>query len=373
MRASQRASVAVEHLAMAQRVIALQPQPAPRFVRRTQLAPTEYRRNFHQIDHDVATAISSDEADRVTPLMSKIYMRLVSAPRSYLERDGVLRFEEESAADGTRLTAWVALCKLLGVSSATANKALRWLHDQAIIGYDARKNGAGIRIFLNRASSSIGQRPPSTARQKFFPTSPTSFGDSRTSSNEVPFNDTFGVLDIQDNCSTRAPKNGAHDDVQRTFPFLNLVVTRIQQEIGDGIRSAANQAAQAEHERTRVWLERYGIPKAARVAQNETFKLLGKKPRDTIGRRARASAHDPPLEDSSRPSGNESVRLSEEDVRELAEISLNMLELHRQDIRTTLAQLLGEQGSASEDADRVFRLASTRLGEAKTPEACDTS
>src|SRR3712207_2563713 len=101
----------------------------PRFVRRTQLRSNEYRKNFRQIDGDVISAVTSHEADRVTPLMSKIYLRLVHAPAEYWEREGVLRFEGE-LRDDRHVTAWAALCEVLGVASATARKALRWMHEQ---------------------------------------------------------------------------------------------------------------------------------------------------------------------------------------------------------------------------------------------------
>src|SRR4051812_49520737 len=64
----------------------------PRFVRRTTLGANEYRRNFHQVDRDIIAAVTSEEADGVTPLMSKIYLRLVSAPPEFWEREGVLYF-----------------------------------------------------------------------------------------------------------------------------------------------------------------------------------------------------------------------------------------------------------------------------------------
>src|SRR4051812_27185640 len=121
-----------------------------RFVRKTQLAATEYHKNFYKLDQEVIAAITSGEADAVTPLMSKVYLRLVNAPTQYWERDGVLRFEAE-CREGKPLKAWIVLCELLGVASATASKALSWMHDQGIIGYFAGKNGVGIRIFLNRA------------------------------------------------------------------------------------------------------------------------------------------------------------------------------------------------------------------------------
>jgi hypothetical protein len=61
--------------------MSLQPLPSQRFIRKTQLAPNEYRKNFQQIDREILSAITSAEADQVTPLMSKIYLRLVNAPR----------------------------------------------------------------------------------------------------------------------------------------------------------------------------------------------------------------------------------------------------------------------------------------------------
>src|SRR5215211_7087476 len=134
-----------------------QPLQSPRFVRKTRLAHDEYRKNFHQIDHDVIAAINSPEADRVTPLMSKIYLRLISAPTECWEREGVLYFAPRDT-DGHPVKASKVLYAVLGVASATAHKALQWLHGQGIIGYFAGKNGAGIRIFLNRAASSIGMR-----------------------------------------------------------------------------------------------------------------------------------------------------------------------------------------------------------------------
>src|SRR5919205_3911415 len=158
---------------------------APRFVRRTQLGPNEYRKNFHQIDREVLAAVSSAEADRVTPLMSKIYLRLVNAPGRFWEREGVLRVEAEER-DGCMVKAWAVLCDLVGVSSATASKALRWMHEQGIIGYFSGKNGVGLRIFLNRAASSVGVRPGQTGK-KILAFAPASPGNTPASANEAAF------------------------------------------------------------------------------------------------------------------------------------------------------------------------------------------
>src|SRR5438270_8034221 len=93
-----------------------------RFVRRTKFNAHEYHRNFHKIDEEVIATVTSREADQVTPLMSKIYLRMVNAPGHYWERENVLRFEAE-LREGKQLKAWAVLCELLGVASATANKA----------------------------------------------------------------------------------------------------------------------------------------------------------------------------------------------------------------------------------------------------------
>src|SRR5919112_403237 len=168
----------------------LQALQAPRFVRRTRLGPNEYRKNFRQIDGDVIEAVTSPEADRVTPLMSKIYLRLVHAPARYWEREGVLRFESELRDEG-HVTAWEALCEVLGVASATASKALRWMHEQGIVGYFAGKNGVGIRVFLNRAASSIGSR---AAGKKILEFTPASSREVRTSADEAAFSDSYADL-----------------------------------------------------------------------------------------------------------------------------------------------------------------------------------
>src|ERR671938_1097360 len=166
---------------------------AERFVRRTQLGRDEYRKNFRQLDSEVIAAVTSPEADAVTPLMSKIYLRLANAPEGCWERDGVLRFESESREAG-QVKAWSVLCEVLGVASATANKALRWLHGQGIIGYFAGKNGVGIRIFLNRAASSIGVRA-TLPGQKILRFAPASSDVAHASLNEAAFNDSFADLD----------------------------------------------------------------------------------------------------------------------------------------------------------------------------------
>ena len=52
------------------------------------------------------------------------------------------------------------------------------------------------------------------------------------------------------------------------------IVSRLKRELGPSLDSAAKRAAAQEHERTRVWLESRGLPKAARVAQREAYNVL---------------------------------------------------------------------------------------------------
>ena len=352
----------------------------PRFVRRTQLGPEEYRKNFRQIDGDVISAVTSREADRVTPLMSKIYLRLVHAPARYWEREGVLRFEAELSGDG-QVKAWDALCEVAGVASATASKALRWMHEQGIIGYFAGKNGVGIRIFLNRATSSIGHR---SAGKKILEFTPASSLESRASSGEAAFSDSYAVLEsLEKNLNPRAPKNGADYTGVGQLPPLTLSPEPTTVRSGDArtahgtadpgssdglteallarlepaVRAAAAQAAAREHERTREWLETRGLPKAARVAQREAFNVL--------------RHHGLIIGTASRPGGGATVgrsgsaelvklrALSPAEVRELAEACVAMLEVHAKPIDVTLAELSAEAGGVllAEDAPKVRELA----------------
>src|SRR5947209_13379425 len=191
--------------------MALEALSTPRFIRKTHLGANEYRKNFHQLDGDAVSAVTSPEADRVTPLMSKIYLRLVSAPPKFWERQGVLRFESE-AREGKQVTAWIQLREVLGVASATASKALAWMHEVGVIGYFSGKNGVGIRIFLNRAANSIGSKAAQGGK-KILPFAPASKNYSPASSNEPAFSDSFAVSDsTSDNdLFPRAPKSGAPD------------------------------------------------------------------------------------------------------------------------------------------------------------------
>jgi hypothetical protein len=366
--------------------MALEALSTPRFIRKTQLGANEYRKNFHQLDGDAVAAVTSPEADRVTPLMSKIYLRLVSAPPKFWERQGVLRFESE-ARKGKQVTAWIQLRELLGVASATASKALSWMHEVGVIGYFAGKNGVGIRIFINRATSSVGTCAPQS--KKILAFSPASSDARHASADEMPFNDSFADPEVSDSdVNPRAPKNGAgNEQVDKTLPepaptpskappsniehnaasprppdviSLEDVVTRLRAELEPAMHMAARQAAAREHERTREWLENRGLPKAARVAQHEAYNVLRKY--GVISEHARnARTHaDVGRNDYTPP---EPHPLAQNEVTELAEACVAMLETKGQSIDLTLSEMSAEAGGflLPEDAPRVREMANSLL------------
>jgi hypothetical protein len=370
---------------------------APRFVRRTQLGPGEYRRNFRQIDADIIAAVTSREADEVTPLMSKVYLRLVSAPVEFWEREGVLYFTAKEA-DGRLVKSSKVLYEQLGVASATAHKALRWMHEQGIIGYSAGKNGVGIRIFLNRAVSSIGVRD-NLSGKKILPFACGSNGAAHGSTLEPAFKDSFAVSEVSDSDENpRAPENGAdtkqagkkvlapHDyrpcapkqgegrEVENISKHpgvasMDEIVERLKRELEPCMKAAATQAAaqtaMREVARTREWFEAKALPKAVRVAQHETYNLLRKHGAfDERMRRARAEL------EVGRSAGESDTppvahRLSPEEIREMAESCVALLEMQGKSVDVTLSEISSAGGGwlLPQDAPRVREAALDLLGE----------
>lgn len=375
-----------------------------KFIRKTQLAANEYHKNFFKLDAEIIAAITSAEADRVTPLMSKIYLRLVNAPDQYWEREGVLRFEAQCREAG-QVKAWAVLCETLGVASATANKAITWLHDSGIIGYFAGKNGVGLRIFLNRASASIGVRA-SSAGQKILHFAPASSGAAHASQNEAAFNDSFADLEVSDSdLNRRAPKNGADTktvdkkvleptptpNTQSQAPnrgeereveaeveaaaqhpstvSVDEIVTRLKNELEPCVKAAATQAAvqtaTREMARTREWFETKALPKAVRVAQHETYNLL--RQHGSLDERARRARADLEVGRAAADSYVPTVahKLSPEEIRETAETCVALLETQGKSIEVTLSEISSEAGGwlLPEDAPRVREAALGLLSE----------
>lgn len=358
--------------------------PSPRFVRRTSLKPDEARVRFCQVDREAIEVVTSSEASRVTNLMSKVYLRLINAPSSCWERQGVLRFTGEER-EGKWLTAWDQLLLVTGVASATAHKALAWLHEQGVIGYDAYRNGVGIRVFINLASSSI--RQASSAREKILPSAPTSNQTSHTSSRETPFKDQNPKREIRDiKINPHAPQNGAakHDcliaatqnsvsgiqsaplestSLPPTLPMQDII-RLVKAELEPSFKSAALQVASREVAQTREWFESKALPKAVRIAQKESYNVL--KSYGLIANTRRASVDvGRRLAVDNGISGAAKIIAprSPAEVAELADSCLALLELQGRAIDDTLTEMNAEHGGwvLPEDITRVRACAEQQL------------
>jgi hypothetical protein len=376
-----------------------QPNYAPRFVRKTQLATNEYHKNFYKLDREIIASITSAEADKVTPLMSKIYLRLINAPDRYWEREGVLRFEAESR-EGKQIKAWDVFCEVAGVASATANKAITWLHRQGIIGYFAGKNGVGLRIFLNRASASIGVRA-APAGQKILRFAPASSGESHASQDEAAFSDSFADPEVLDtDYDPRAPKNGAaepktlagkeiydlsdapsslrqsfirssphnrpsYDSTNRSDNDDELI-ERLAREIVPHVRAATTR----EHERTREWFITHALPKAIRVSQRSAYDVLRAHGVITESRGGKKSVG---LDVGKNIPATAAEQLNDDDVISLAQSCVTLLETRGQAIECTLAEMGVESGGflLPADAPRVRAKAEALLGGGEGSEVRD--
>ncbi|MGB8509190.1 MAG: hypothetical protein WCD76_12455 [Pyrinomonadaceae bacterium] len=385
--------------------MAAQPNFNTRFIRKTRLSANEYHKNFYKLDEEIIGAITSGEADKVTPLMSKIYLRLVNAPNGYWEREGVLRFEAQ-CREGKQVKAWDVLCETLGVASATANKAMTWLHAQGIIGYFAGKNGVGLRIFLNRAATSIGMRGAS-AGQKILRFAPASTVANDASPNEPAFNDPFGDSDgLDKDFNSDAPKNGADtktvdkkvldpkppfDSQSHAHPererreaevpthststiSINEIVERLRNELEPCVKRAATEAAAQtatrEIARTREWFETKALPKAVRVAQHETYALLKKHGQvDARQERARSELQVGRATEDSYTKPVVAHPLTTEEIQETAETCVALLEAQGKSVEVTLAEISAEGGGwlllddapkVRDQAERLLRARSER-------------
>ncbi len=367
-----------------------------RYVRRTSLNQHEYHTNFRKVDSETIATLTSDEASQVTSQMCKVYLCLINAPSEYWEREGVLRLTG-CERGGEWLTAWDQLISLFGVASATARKALVWMSKEGVIGYYAGRNGVGIRIFINRAASSIGHKVQPT--QKNLHLVQASIDARHTSRDDMPLRDSFAVLDNLDNCFIPvAPKSSADieqvsetvSDQTRTFDSqpqasilprrktvacttsssgelpVDEIVERLKRELEPCVKTAAmqaaSQAAAREHERTREWLDKHGLPKAARVAQREAYQIFKhQEGRITTEQRARAELQVGPGRDAA--SKLPAMRsLAADEISEIAEVCITMLELQSKPVEQTLAEISATEGwLLPEDVPRVREAAESLL------------
>jgi hypothetical protein len=357
-----------------------------RFVRRTTLRGDEYRTNFRQLDRDAIELLKSVEARQVTHLMAALYLTLIDAPIEYWEREGVLRFTGDDGKAGP-VTAWRQLVCLLGCGNTTAKKALDWMHAQGLIGYYAGKNGAGIRIFINRAVASIRKR----GGQKNLRLFRAPAREFLTPAAGTPLKDSAAVSEVLDtDLNPPAPKSGAGtrpvgktspdqprpqapascspiDFVGREQPPppppayavpVEKFVERLKSELEPCVREvaacAAAQAAAREMERTREWFEAKALPKAVRVAQHETYDLL-RRHGEVVGRRGKESAGLDVGRAAEDYTAMAARPLTKEEVREAAESCVALLETQGKSVEMTLSEISSEKGGwlLSEDVPRV--------------------
>lgn len=137
------------------------------------------------------------------------------------------------------------------------------------------------------------------------------------------------------------------------------IISRLKRELEPSLRSAAKRAAAQEHELTREWLERRGLPKAARVAQREAYNVLRKY--GVISETGRA-AHASVGRGGYTPQGPR--RLGEDEITELAQACVAMLEVQGRSLEVTLSEMSAAAGGLllPEDAPRVRQKAQSLLG-----------
>lgn len=250
------------------------------FVRKTVLNPNEYQANFTITDNDTIDVLTSAAALKVTALMPSIYFRLKRSPTIHWEREGVLRFTGCDSSEG-KGTAWEQMQRIAGVSNSTLSKALRWMHEQGIIGYDAHKNGVGIRIFFNRAASSIRKRET----QKNLRLVPAPTSKAPTPRNRAGFKEIHSERDLDLDiipCASAEDTFAASEKNQKTDqPYLiqtreydQVSLSALTKHLVAAIEPQISAAVQRETQKTREWFLNNGLPKATRVAQRETFDLL---------------------------------------------------------------------------------------------------
>jgi hypothetical protein len=362
------------------------------FVRRTSLEPSEYRKNFRQIDNDVIEFLKSKEAKKVTRQMGTLYLALISAPTHFWEREGVLRFTGAEDEDNLS-TAWQQLVSLLDCGNTTARKALDWMHEKGVIGYSAGKNGVGIRIFLNRAASSIGRREG----QKNLRLVPTPVSEARAPETGTPFKDLSENLDFEKEFRTRknvacessptdeSPNQITNEEQSATTstpcapplkssgvdPANDISGAKLVEQIKREVASQVRAASATEHERTREWFINHALPKAIRIGQRSAYDVL-RSYGALSDQRPRGSKQTPPdsREVGKQKPQNVAVRsLTDDEITELAESCVALFITQGQSIERTVSEMMSEAGGflLREDAPKVRARAEvlTRAG-AKT-------
>jgi DNA-binding transcriptional regulator YhcF (GntR family) len=318
--------------------------------------------------------------------MCRIYLKLINAPSSFYEREGVLRltgqFIEGNDGQEKYLTAWEQLLHLTQVSGDTASKALKWMHQQGIIGYHARKNGVGIWIFINRALSSIKK----IEEQKNLRPAPAPYYPARTPEVGTPFKTNYVKIDILDKDNPHAPKTGAETKIyevdeareeaasHKTLPTqkpvtseetetanpkknadLDRLIARLQTELEKRLATATARATSDAHEHTRQWFEQKALPKAIRIGQKEAYNVLR-----TYGLLKRESRSESQVGKSFVASENTNVKQrTHAEIRDLAEACVAMFELQGKAIEQTISEMCASEKTklSADDAEHIKKVA----------------
>lgn len=207
----------------------------------------------------------------------------------------------------------------------------------------------------------------------------------------MPLKDSFAVSEVLDSdLNPLAPKNGADDaqfantslgrhvrHVNNTANFKTStggffmtadrhsensseqVVQKLRREIEPILQQLTLRAAADEHERTRAWLERSGLPKAARVAQRETYDVLRRNGiiRDTVSRATAEAGAGSYVRPGPHP-------LSDAEVLEFAEACVALFEAKGQPVQVTLDGMGVDAGGIllPDDVPRVLSKVEALLG-----------
>jgi hypothetical protein len=99
------------------------------------------------INRSIVEAITSREAEQVTPHICAIYQRLVMVPAEWRTNNKLLLIRAESQA-GVLTPAWSTLVAHLRVSPETARRALEWFEEKGFISITSSADGREIKIYM---------------------------------------------------------------------------------------------------------------------------------------------------------------------------------------------------------------------------------
>jgi hypothetical protein len=99
------------------------------------------------INRGIVEAITSEEAEKVTPHICAIYQRLLVAPADWWENKKLLTIKSESES-GVLIPAWAVLVSYLRVPPETARQALAWFEEKGFITVKSSIDGREVKIYL---------------------------------------------------------------------------------------------------------------------------------------------------------------------------------------------------------------------------------